>query len=143
MRTRLTMVALVATALATAGTAAAAKSVSTFSATLSGKSEVPKLKNATGSGTAVITFDTKKGQICWKVNVRGIDTPLSVYVHLGAPGKAGPGVIALGSGFKSKGCEIARPATIAPVVKHPTAYYVNVHTRKHLNGAIRGQLRTS
>jgi hypothetical protein len=140
MRMYLTMIASVALGLAAVGNAASAKSVSKFSAKLSTRAEVPKAKG-NGKGTAVITFDTKKNQICWKVNVSGIDKPLSVYVHLGAPGKAGPGVIALGSGFKPKGCEIARASIIKPVLKHPTSYYVNVHTRKHLNGAIRGQLR--
>jgi len=142
MRTRLSVMVLVALALATAASATAAKSVSTFSATLSSAAEVPKTKGG-GSGKATITFDQKKGQICWKVTVSGIDKPLSVYLHLGAPGHAGPGVIALGSGFQPKGCEIARPSTLTPVLKHPTRYYVNVHTRKHLNGAIRGQLRTA
>ena len=146
MRTYLSIIALSAIALsavglATAGGAIAAKgSVSTVSAKLTSAAEVPKTKGG-GSGTATITFDTKKGQICWKVSLSGVDKPLSVYVHLGAPGHAGPGVIALGSGYQPKGCEIARLSTLTPVVKNPTKYYVNVHTRTHLNGAVRGQLK--
>jgi len=55
-------------------------------------------------------------------------------------GKAGPIVVALGGHYKAKGCTSAPKKTIEAIESNPNAYYVNVHTAKYPNGAIRGQL---
>jgi hypothetical protein len=106
---------------------------------LDGSAEVPK-GSPTGSGTASVRLNLKAGIACWTITVKGLDKTLSAHVHKAPPGKAGPVVIPLGARFATKGCVKAPLATIRAVGKNPRGYYVNVHTRKYLNGAIRGQL---
>ena len=126
-------------ALPTAGLAAQS-SVARVSATLRGAAEVPKGARS-GSGSAKVTLDTKTRKACWTIAVHGIDKPLSAHVHKARAGKTGPVVIPLGARFMTKGCVIVPLSTVRAVAKNPAAYYVNVHTRAYLGGAIRGQLR--
>jgi hypothetical protein len=73
--------------------------------------------------------------------VKGLDKTLSAHVHKAPPGKVGPVVIPLGARFVTKGCVIVPKRSLKAVETNPRAYYVNVHTKRYLNGAIRGQLR--
>jgi hypothetical protein len=41
----------------------------------------------------------------------------------------------------TSGCVQVPKKTLVAVGTNPRAYYVNVHTKKYRNGAIRGQLR--
>jgi hypothetical protein len=151
MRTRLIAAAAAALgiALPAAGVAAgfATKKVS---ATLNGAAEVPK-GSPKGSGTAVVKLNATTRKACWTIKVKGIDKPLSAHVHKAPPGKTGPVVIPLGARFAKTGCvTVPKPKktkanphpvdVLVAVAKHPRAYYVNVHTNKYLDGAIRGQL---
>jgi hypothetical protein len=106
---------------------------------MSGRAEVPK-GSPSGSGTAAIRLNTATGKACWVLRVHGLGTPLSAHVHKAPRGKNGPVVIPLGARFTAKGCVQSTKKVVRAVAKNPGAYYVNVHTRKYLNGAIRGQL---
>jgi hypothetical protein len=142
MSTRVFAVAVAALGVALPAAAIAADSAvhPVVRATLRGGSvEVPK-GSPTGSGTAVVKLSTKTGKACWTLNVRGIGKPLSAHVHKAPPGKQGPVVIPLGARFSATGCVQIPNKTILAVERNPAAYYVNVHTSKYLNGAIRGQL---
>jgi hypothetical protein len=55
-------------------------------------------------------------------------------------GEDGPVVIPLGDRYSKQGCVTAPQKSIRAVANNPAAYYVNVHTRKFLDGAVRGQL---
>ena len=114
---------------------------SRVSAKLTGRAEVPK-GSPTGSGTAVVKLNAKTSQACWTLNVKGLDKTLSAHVHKAPPGKSGPVVIPLGARFAPKGCVRIPMSTLKAVASNPAAYYVNVHTQKYLNGAIRGQLHS-
>jgi hypothetical protein len=150
MRIRVFAVAVVALGLMLPTMALAARSaqqsaakVVTLRATLRGSQEVGKRGPARGSGTAVIKLDAKNGKACWTLTVRGLDTLLSAHVHKAAAKKNGPVVIPLGARFAKKGCVTGLTAkAINAIVKAPAGYYVNVHTKKYLNGAIRGQLHS-
>ena len=108
---------------------------------LTGKTEAPDKGDADGSAIAILHLDAKKGQACWDFKkVRKIDAPSAAHIHKGAAGKAGPVVVALGGTYKVKGCAKAATAVIAAIEEHPNSYYVNVHTKKYPDGAIRGQL---
>jgi hypothetical protein len=95
-----------------------------------------------GSGSAVLRLSTKARQACWTITVHRIDKPLSAHVRKAPPGKVGPVIIPLGARFSRTGCVILPLKSIKAVSKSPAAYYVDVLTRKHLNGALRGQLHT-
>ena len=87
-----------------------------------------------------ITLDLKKLTACWKLTVTGIGPPLSAHVHKGRAGENGVVRIPLGATYEPQGCVLIDRATLLAVGRAPRSYYVNVHTRKYSNGAIRGQL---
>jgi hypothetical protein len=144
---RLLIIVVAGTALAgwygtgssTGSTRTASAFHSVVVAKLTGKAEAGK-GSTTGSGTARITLSLKTGKACWKLSVRGLDKTLSAHVHKGLPGKTGPVVIPLGARFFTKGCVTVPDKSLRAVGTNPRAYYVNVHTRRYLNGAIRGRL---
>ncbi len=141
MSTRMFAVAaaLLGVALPATGLAAGS-SVEQVSARLRGSAEVPK-GSPTGSGVAKVTLNMQKSRACWTIAVPGIGKPLSAHVHKARPGKTGAVVIPLGAMFMTKGCVKVPLRTLRAVVKNPRGYYVNVHTRMYLGGALRGQLR--
>jgi hypothetical protein len=141
MATRLLAAVVAALGIALPAAALAADSAlhRVMSAKLRGGAEVPKASRA-GSGTAVVTLDTKANKACWTLSVSGIDKTLSAHVHKGPPGKVGPVVIPLGARFSTKGCVVISRKTTLAVAGNPGAYYVNVHTKRYRDGAIRGQL---
>ena len=116
----------------------------TLKATLTGSGESPANGAANGIGTAVVTLDTARSQVCWTVNVAGISLPaLASHIHKGAAGVEGPVVIpfnAPGAYGTTSGCATADPALIADILANPSGYYVNVHTKEFPGGAVRGQL---
>jgi CHRD domain len=134
------VVAALACALAAVGIATAAGSDPVVTATLTGRAEIPK-GSPTGSGSVMVNLNTKTGKTCWVFHVRGLDKLLSAHIHRGKPGKTGPVVIPLGATFVKTGCVQASKKSVRAVAKDPAGFYVNVHTKKYLNGAIRGQLR--
>jgi hypothetical protein len=140
MKTHVFVVTALAGALAAGGTAAAAGSNPAFVATLTGKAEAPK-GSPTGSGSVTVHLNTKTGKACWVFHVRGLHNVLSAHIHRGKPGQTGPVVIPLGAKFVKTGCVQAPTKTVRAVAKDPRSFYVNVHTKRYLNGAIRGQLR--
>ena len=115
---------------------------SSLSAKLTGKFEIPK-GSPKGTGTARITLDTKKGKACWSLSVHGLDKLLAAHIHVGKPGKNGPVIIPLGAKYGAKGCIGVPRKSLLAVGRSPYGYYVNVHTRKYINGAIRGQLQSA
>lgn len=108
-------------------------------AKLLGTSEVPK---AAAAGHGIVNLDLKTaGKVCWHFDgVAGIGKPLVAHIHKGSSGKAGPVVVPLGGKYTLKGCIAAPKAVLEGIESHPNSYYVNVHTAKYPNGAIRGQL---
>jgi hypothetical protein len=59
---------------------------------------------------------------------------------MGGADVSGPIVVALGSAYKPSGCTTASADTIRTILANPRAYYVNVHSVKYPDGAVRGQL---
>ena len=93
-----------------------------------------------GSGSARITIDASRGKACWDLSLSGVDGPISAHIHRGEPGKAGAVVIPLGSVYAPKGClRVPRPVLRA-VAAAPGGYYVDVHTGRWIDGALRGRL---
>jgi|tagenome__1003787_1003787.scaffolds.fasta_scaffold20728212_1 hypothetical protein len=128
-------------ALPAAALASRSATVSTLRASMRGSGEVGTKGSRTGTGSAVVKLYRSSGKACWTLSVRGLDKALSAHVHKASKKRTGPVVIPLGARFARKGCVTGLKAkTIDAIVKNPGAYYVNVHTKKYLDGAIRGQL---
>lgn len=131
------LLVVVALALATVGVAGAA---TTLHATLSGKKEVPKAGN--GSGSARLTLDAKKGRVCFHITLKHVGTTVAGHIHKGGKTVAGPVSVPLFAKptKKPSGCVNAKKSLIRAIIRKPGAYYVNVHTAKFAAGAARGQL---
>lgn len=109
---------------------------------LVGTNEVPPDKS-TATGTAKITVDVQRDQVCWNLSVQKLQgTVTQAHIHRGPVGTVGPIVLHLSppAGGSSQGCKGVGPPLARGIVKQPDAYYVNVHTDKFPDGEIRGQL---
>jgi hypothetical protein len=105
-----------------------------------------------GIGSATIIFPTTPGKpnttVCWGITVDNLDRPTAAHIHTGPAAVNGGVVVTLsppvlpGSGNPgaSSGCTDVAAAAVAAIIKDPTRFYVNIHTIKFPDGAIRGQL---
>jgi hypothetical protein len=115
----------------------------TFTAKLSGGAEVPPI-DSQATGTATVTIDGD--QLTYKIEVKNLDTPTMAHIHQGARGFDGPPIVPLWSGEKpigftgvlAEGTVTVKPDVIAAI--RAGKAYVNVHTKVHSSGELRGQL---
>jgi hypothetical protein len=123
-------------------------------ARLSGANEVPPA-DPDGRGLALV--ETGKRRVCFAVGWARIAAPVFAHIHAGAAGVNGPVVVLFFDVPEVAGTAPATlPDTVSAVAgcvggqdpellrdirRHPSDYYVNVHNREFLPGAIRGQLR--
>ena len=114
----------------------------TMSTTLTGSAEAPGPGAAKGAGSAELTFDGDKGQVCYTLTANGTDTPTMAHIHKGAVGVPGPVVVPLTAPTdgSAKGCASIAADLMSAILATPSDYYVNVHTAAFPKGAIRGQL---
>ncbi|XXX73649.1 CHRD domain-containing protein [Sorangium sp. So ce134] len=140
----LTMSALGAVLLATALARAALpeRPVRPLTAALTGQDEVPGPGDPRGSGTARLTLDLARGEVCFDLTVAGIAPAIAARVHEGSAGHAGRAVITLmpPMGGSSTGCVGASPDDLSALHTAPERYYVAVRTADFPDGALRGQL---
>lgn len=133
------LVGLVSAALA-AGVQAAGRP---FSTTMTGAQEVPGPADPDGSGTANIWLNQGLGEVCFSLEVSGIEPATAAHIHQAPVGVAGPIVVPLTppTDGSSSGCiEGVDQALIKDIRQNPSEYYVNVHNAEFPAGALRGQL---
>jgi hypothetical protein len=138
--------ALAMGAMAWAGAAAAQGKTVTFDVPLSGQVQVPPV-NTPGKGTAAINYDPSTRGVSWNITYQGLDSDVTMaHFHGPAPeGKNGPVQVWLtkkGGTLPPTG-SIKGSATLTPAqAKMFTAgnMYINIHTKDHPAGAIRGQV---
>ena len=131
----------------------------TFSASLSGKDEVPPTES-NSTGTAKFQVDENSSQVSYWVNVTGIKKINQAHIHNGTEGQNGDIVVTLTKNKSAKGNDgppnigfsgnITKDDLQEPLKdKELTDLvslmsdgnpYVNVHTDKYPDGAIRGQI---
>ena len=113
-------------------------SITTFTATLDGASEVP-VNNSTATGTATLTFNNTTKIFSITVT-HNIASPTNGHIHMGAVGVSGAPVFPFTS-FTSpiNYTSIALTATQEADLM-ANLYYVNIHTAAFTGGEIRGQL---
>jgi len=161
------IVVFLATALATAIAATATMAAGptgakgTFKALLSGKNSVPQVKTAaTGEATFLLSRDGTK--LNYVIRVKDLASPIAAHIHRGTKTENGPPMVTLypvGRGMKAKTGrftgELAKGVItsanlIGPLAKKTISdlvaeikagkTYVNVHTRAHPDGELRGQI---
>ena len=116
----------------------------TFSASMSGRQEVPRNGDANGRGTARVTTDVARQRVCFRITLRRVGTVTAGHIHRGKRGEAGPVVVALfgEATRRPRGCVRNVPkAAIRRIERNPGRFYVNVHNQRHPDGAVRGQLK--
>jgi CHRD domain len=115
-----------------------------LSATMTGAAEVPGPADPDGTGTATIRLTPGLGRVCFILNVANITLPAAAaHIHIAPPTAPGPIVVPLvapDATGSSQGCVSTTRALVKSILKHPSDYYVNVHTTDFPAGAIRGQL---
>lgn len=82
------------------------------------------------------------GRVCYYLDLLDLRNPVGVGLHRGADGEAGEQVVALQlpAAEGEETCVEADPAVVAQVIASPADYYVQVTSRRHESGALRGQL---
>jgi Cu/Zn superoxide dismutase len=145
-RSRLAVGACVASlsTVALVGPSSAATSTK-YKASMTGAQEVPAIRSK-ATGNATITVNGKK--LCYVIVSKNLgEVPQAAHIHRGKKGKAGPVFVALFAKPKPlkkhrvSGCVAVRRAQLKAIAAKPSAFYVNVHTKKYADGALRGQLR--
>jgi hypothetical protein len=94
------------------------------------------------SGDFTAELDLANGRMCYLLEVEGLDTVTAAHLHQGADGRNGPPVVTLelmGDDGEDV-CVDVEPDLLKKIERNPAGYYVNVHTPKYREGAIRGQL---
>jgi hypothetical protein len=114
-------------------------------ASLKGTEEVPGPGVKDGTGTVLFNVSGTKG--CYDISATMGEKPTKAHIHQGAPGASGPVVVDLmpaftagESAFTAKSCVDLPGELAAKLIADPGAYYVNVHSEAHPDGAMRGQL---
>ncbi|MEO7169608.1 MAG: CHRD domain-containing protein [Sphingomonas sp.] len=107
-------------------------------ATLAGSAET----DADGAGSATVTVDTDRNEVCYTLKVSGIEPATMAHIHKGAAGVSGPVVVPLDppTTGSSEGCKPVTAEVSGAIASNPGDYYVNVHNASFPRGAIRGQL---
>lgn len=133
---------VMALALLTGAHLAAAQGTVKMTAKLTGAAEVPGPGDPKGSGTAQVTLDPGKGEVCYELTVADIQEATAAHIHEGAMGKDGPVKVPLDAPKpgSAKGCKTADAAVIKAIMQNPADYYINIHNAAFPKGAIRGQL---
>lgn len=135
-----------------------AQKAHTFSATLSGKDEVPPTKSI-ANGTAKFLVNENDSQISYWVNLTGLKKIIQAHIHNGTSGQNGDVLVNLSNSKSAKNPdnpEIQLTGTITKddlqgplkgrelsdllIVMRNGQAYVNAHTEIYPKGAIRGQI---
>jgi hypothetical protein len=111
-------------------------------ATLTGAAEVPGPGDPDGSGSARITINVGRGQLCYELTVSDIAPATMAHVHIGDASVAGPVVVGLDAPTdgSSSGCVSVSRQLAQSILTNARGYYVNVHNAEYPPGAVRGQL---
>jgi CHRD domain len=134
-------IALIGAALVGAPASAAPTS---FTVSLTGAQQVPPVQT-NGSGTANLTYDPATRVVTWSITYDGLSSPVTM-AHFHGPaaaGKNGPVAVWLTKRGSAVASPITGQATLTPAQARQFVagdWYINVHTRQHPAGEIRGQV---
>jgi hypothetical protein len=130
----------------------------TFEATLSGNEEVPPVSTV-AKGTVTFKLNNVENHLTYRLSISHIRDVIDAHIHQGKQGQNGPPVIDLFSEPRKENIggtllvegKIEPYLFIGPLKEKPLhalielvesgESYVNVHTKKHPEGEIRGQIK--
>jgi hypothetical protein len=99
----------------------------------------PVAPATTGSGSATVTIQLGKEQLCYTLTVSGLTGVTAAHIHRGSTGDVVVPFTAPTSGTSS-GCVTVAKDLLREILANPAGFYVNVHTTAFPNGQIRGNL---
>ena len=142
MLRRFMVIVIVLAVAVVAGGFGDGSSTTQFRASMNGDKEVGP-GDPNGRGTFTARFSS--GRLCYTLRFTGLADPIAAHVHRGRSGQNGAVVIDLRPRFTDAGARsrcVSVAATLRRSIRNgPSRYYVNVHTERYPDGAIRGQLR--
>jgi len=112
-----------------------------FHATLTPTAEVPPT-NSTGTGEATATLDTATHELSYDVTFKGFASDVTA-AHIHGPAEAGKnaGVLVPLGNAPTSPIKGSHALTVEQEKQLQAGMmYVNVHTKNHAGGAVRGQL---
>jgi len=115
-----------------------------FQTELSGQSQVPAV-DTKGSGTAEFRYNPTTHKLSWSISYKDLSSEVMMaHIHSGAAGANGKVVVSL---TKKGSMENPSPIKGAATLTEDQAKevmsgntYVNVHTKDHPSGEVRGQI---
>ena len=145
MKIRTILLSLGASLLLTFASVPAHAASKNLVAVMNGGQETPPTTSG-AFGVAFFTFDTKTGQLCYRVSYTRLEGGAEVAAHIhgpAVPGQSANVLITLAeSGSPKNNCVTPDAATLKTVKKAlpKGQLYVNVHSAQDPAGEIRGQL---
>lgn len=134
---------VLATATGVAWTIGAQAAPVSFKVSLTGAQQVPPVTTS-ATGTADMTWDAGTRVVTWDITTSGLSSEATMaHFHEGAAGKNGNVVIWLSKqGTPISGAIKGQATLTADQAKAFEAgdWYINVHTKDHPSGEIRGQV---
>jgi len=86
-------------------------------------------------------FDFKEGRMCYMLEMDGLKDFTAAHIHKGKIGENGPPVLTLELSKEGQDTCVAADVTVMKdIAANEADYYVNLHTKRYPNGAVRGQL---
>jgi CHRD domain len=142
-RIAIALVASVGLLLASVMPASGAEVGVPFTVELTGEAEVtstgvPNQGDLDGSGTATLTVNPGLGEVCWSIEVTGVETISAAHIHK-APSTTTGGIVVHLNPYQGGCIKVSRELALA-IITNPSSYYVNVHNADYPQGALRGQL---
>jgi hypothetical protein len=120
-----------------------------FNVDLAGENEVcddPNACGGDGSGTATVTIDPDQNEVCYEIELEGVEGANAAHIHEGAEGEAGDPVVDLAYTGDDSGVDDCvdevDEGVLEDILDDPSGYYINVHTEQLPDGAARGQLES-
>jgi len=139
---RRALIALVPLAFAGSSTVALA-ATSSFNVSLTGAQQVPPV-DTQGTGSAHLTYNPATRMVTWSITFSKLSSPATMaHFHNGAQGANGPVVVWLSTKGTAPSSPFKGEATLTPDQAQQFLagdWYINVHTKDHPAGEIRGQV---
>lgn len=118
-----------------------------FDFELSGTEEVCEGDTCGGDGTgsAEIEINSDENQVCYEISLEGVENVTAAHIHSGAQGEAGPVLVNLeypeGEDDGADECvDGVSESDLEEISEDPANFYLNVHSERYPDGAVRGQL---
>ncbi len=113
---------------------------------LSGENEVCEGDTCGGDGTgsAEVEINSDRNEVCYDITLEGVENVQAAHIHTGGPDEAGPVVVNFmyeGDDSGGDACvDDVEESVLEDISEDPENHYVNVHSERYPDGAVRGQL---